>query len=164
MVSARPRFESVATFATVGEAEMARGQLAAAGITVRLDNAQTLGVLPMHSMAIGGVVVVVAAQDAARAREILGFDGDDEARPDEQTEPGSALALQAPDAWMRRAAVAAGLGSVMIPVLPTLYSVYVLVRHGRGLMSPRGRRNRNIAVAFNAAAIVIMALFLGLSC
>ncbi len=156
----QPRFVSVGTFATVGEAEMARGQLAAAGIAVRLDNAQTLGVLPMHSMALGGVGVVVPAQDAAQAREILGYDANDEAGPDEQTEPGSALALQEPDAWMRRAAVAAGLGSVLIPVLPTLYSLHVLLRHGRGIMSARGRRNRGIAIVFNALALTIMALFL----
>lgn len=163
MVSAPDRFTVVATFATVAQAEMARGQLAAAGLTVRLDNAQTLGVLPMHSLALGGVGVVVAAQDAAQAREILGFE-DEEARPDEQTEPGSAIALQAPDAWMRRAAVAAGFGSLLVPVVPTLYSLYLLVRHGRAALSRRGKRDRAIAIVFNAVALVIAALYAGLRC
>jgi hypothetical protein len=157
---ASPGFVTIGSYATVGEAELIRGHLAAAGIAVRLDNAQTLSVLPMHSLALGGVGVVVPSQDAARAREIVGMAESDEGTQDEQTEPGSAIALQGPDAWMRRAAVAAGFGSLLVPVVPTLYSLYLLARHGRGLMSARGRRHRAIAGVFNAIAVVIAALFL----
>ena len=156
------KFTVVGTFGSVAEAEMARGQLAAAGLEVRLDNAQTLGVLPMHSLAIGGVGVAVATRFAAQARAILGFEED--GRPEEETQPDSAIALQEPDAWMRRAAVAAGFGSLLIPVLPTLYSVYVLGKYGRGVMSPLGKRNRAIAIVFNGFAFVIVSLFALLSC
>lgn len=117
----------------------------------------------MHSLALGGVGVVVAAQDAAQAREILGFESE-EARPDEQTEPGSAIALQEPDAWMRRAAVAAGFGSLLIPILPTLYSLYLLGRHGGATLSGRGKRNRAIAIVFNTLALAIAGLFASLRC
>ncbi|MBK9752125.1 MAG: hypothetical protein IPO88_01235 [Nannocystis sp.] len=158
MSSARDGFVEVGNYSSVGEAELARGQLAAAGISVRLDNAQTLGVLPMHSLALGGVAVVVPADAAARAREILGLGDSDEGTQEEQTEPGSAIALQGPDAWMRRAAVAAGFGSLLLPVVPTLYSLYLLARYGRGLMSARGRRHRTIAVVFNAIAVAIVTL------
>ncbi len=158
MASAPNRFTVVATFASVAEAEMARGRLAASGMQVHLDNAQTLGVLPMHSLALGGVGVVVAAQDAAQAREILGFESE-EGEPDEQTEPGSAIALQAPDAWMRRAAVAGAFGSLLVPVVPTLYSMYLLGRYGRGNLSARGRRNRTIAIVCNTLALAIAGLF-----
>ena len=162
MARASDRFTVVGTFGSVAEAEMARGQLVAAGIAVRLDNAQTLGVLPMHSLALGGVGVVVATSDAGQAREILGFES--EARPDEETEPGSAIALQAPDAWMRRAAVAAGFGSLLMPVVPTLYSVYLLGRHGRATLSRRGKRDRAIAVVFNGLALAIAGLFASVRC
>lgn len=158
MASAREGFVLIGSFPSVGEAELVRGQLAAAGISVRLDNAQTLGVLPMHALALGGVGVVVPAEAALRAREILGFH-DEEGLPDEQTEPGSALALVEPDTWMRRAAVAAAFGSLLVPVLPTLYSIYVLLRHRGRMLSPRGRRHRAIAVGFNAVAIALVAVF-----
>lgn len=156
----------IGNFPSVGEAELVRGQLAAAGISVRLDNVQTLGVLPMHALALGGVGVVVPSEQATRAREILGVQ-DEEGRPDEQTEPGSALALVEPDAWMRRAAVAAvaalaaaGFGSLLVPGLPTVYSLYLLVRHRGRTLSPRGRQHRTIAVVFNALTIVLVALLL----
>ncbi len=158
MVSAG--FVTIGSYPTVGEAELIRGHLAAAGISVRLANAQTLGVLPMHSLALGGVGVVVPSQDAARARESVGLAESDECTQDEETEPGSAIALQGPDAWMRRAAVSAGFGSLLVPVVPTLYSLYLLVRHGRGLMSRRGRRHRTIAGVFNAIAVAIAVAFL----
>ena len=154
------KFTVVGTFGSVAEAEMARGQLAAAGLEVRLDNAQTLGVLPMHSLAIGGVGVAVVTRYAAQARAILGFEED--GRPEEETEPDSAVALQAPDAWMRRAAVTAVIGSAFI--LPALYSMYLLAKYGRGFMSPLGKRNRAIAIVFNAFSLVVVTLFALLSC
>lgn len=160
-----PRFAVVARVPTVAEAELACAQLRAVGVAARLDNAQTVSVLPMHSFALGGVGVVVEAVDAARAREALGlagpseeFDGD--AREGEQTEPGSALALKDGDDWMRRAALAAGIGSLLVPVVPTLYSIAVLLGHAGAPLSPRGRRHRAVAIGFNALAVVIMALAL----
>lgn len=160
MACAQPRFVVVGTFSSVAEAEMARGQLAAAGLEVRVDNAQTISVLPMHSLAIG-VEVVVPARDAARARDILGFRAEDQ---DEQTEPGSALVLHENDAWMRRAATAAALGVLLLPVLPTLYAVWLLGRHGRAPMSLRGRRYRTIASVASVLAVIFAAGFVGLIC
>lgn len=156
----QPRFAVVGTFSSVAEAELARAQLTAAGLAVRVDNAQTISVLPMHSLAIG-VEVVVPTRDAARAREILGFRVKDE---DEQTEPGSAIALAEGDAWMRRAAAAAALGVFILPVLPTLYAVYVLGRYGRSAMSLRGRRYRTIAAGSSLLAVLVAAAFAGIAC
>ena len=65
---------------------------------------------------------------------------------------------------MRRAAVAAAFGSLVIPVVPTLYSVYLLGRHGGAMMSARGKRNRAIAIVFNTLALAIAGFFASLRC
>jgi Putative prokaryotic signal transducing protein len=65
----------VATFPLPTEAEMARELLERNGIEAILRDAGFLGVHPWLSNAVGGVKVVVPAEDARRAREILVFAG-----------------------------------------------------------------------------------------
>lgn len=156
---AEPPFTVVATFGAVEEAEMAGAQLREAGITARLDNAQTISVMPMYSGAIGGVRIAVATRDATRAREILGVMQDlvEHDSPSEETEPGSALALREGDAWMRRAAVAGGL-QFILPVVMTLYSIGLLLLHAGKPMSARGRRLRGLAVLFDAIGVALLVL------
>ncbi len=65
----------VATFALPTEAEMARELLERNGIEALLRDEGLVGVHPWLSNAVGGVKVVVPAEDAKRAREILAFAG-----------------------------------------------------------------------------------------
>ncbi len=149
----QPQFSVVAVFSTVQEGEMACSQLRAAGIDARLDGAQTVSVLPLHSLAIGGVRLVVAAADGERAREVLGIM--EKGSPDEETDPEGMTLLREGDAWMRRSAIAAGFGNV-VPVIMTVYSVAILIRHGGRAMTERGRGLRRLAIFFNALAVVIV--------
>jgi hypothetical protein len=61
----------VATFALPTEAEMARELLETNGIDARLRDQGFIGVYPWMSSALGGVKLVVAAEEAELAREIL---------------------------------------------------------------------------------------------
>ena len=65
----------IATFALPTEAEMARELLEQNGIAAILRDAGFLGVQPWLSNAVGGVKLVVPAEDARRARELLAFAG-----------------------------------------------------------------------------------------
>lgn len=61
----------VATYSLPTEAEMARELLETNGIAARLRDQGFIGVYPWMSNAVGGVKLVVAAEDAELAREIL---------------------------------------------------------------------------------------------
>jgi hypothetical protein len=61
----------VATFALPTHAEMARELLERNGIDARLRDQGFIGVHPWLSNAVGGVKLVVSADDAELAREIL---------------------------------------------------------------------------------------------
>lgn len=148
-----PHFTVVAVFGSVADGEMACSQLRAAGIEGRLDDAQTVSVLPLHSLAIGGIRLVVAAADGDRAREVLGVM--EKGAPDEETEPEGTLLLREGDAWMRRAAIAGGFGN-FVPVIATAYSVGILIKYGGRAMTERGRRLRTLAIVFDVAAVLIM--------
>ena len=62
---------TVATFADVAEAELARGRLELEGLTAFVIGGQTAGVMPFLTNAMGGVRLQVKPADVARAREIL---------------------------------------------------------------------------------------------
>ena len=61
----------VATFTLPTEAEMARELLESNGIDARLQDQGFVGVYPWLSNAVGGVKLVVPADDAELAKEIL---------------------------------------------------------------------------------------------
>jgi hypothetical protein len=61
----------VATFALPTQAEMARELLERNGIDARLRDEGFIGVHPWLSNAVGGVKLVVSADDAEIAKEIL---------------------------------------------------------------------------------------------
>jgi hypothetical protein len=63
---------TVASFADVAEAELAKERLELEGIRAFVIGAQTAGVMPFLTGATGGVRVQVDPKDAERAREILG--------------------------------------------------------------------------------------------
>lgn len=64
-------WQLVARFATVGEADIARSALEAAGLDVLLIDEQTVALNWLYSQAVGGVKVLVPAEDAERAADIL---------------------------------------------------------------------------------------------
>jgi Putative prokaryotic signal transducing protein len=61
----------VATFSLPTQAEMARELLETNGIEARLRDQGFIGVYPWMSTVMGGVKLVVAAEEAELAREIL---------------------------------------------------------------------------------------------
>ena len=63
--------KTVATYATVGEAEAALSALDAAGIEAFVADENTISVDWMYSQAIGGVKVLVNEEDLDEAREVL---------------------------------------------------------------------------------------------
>jgi len=66
------KFVVVASYARPMDAHLTRTRLEAEGIRALLWDEQTITVDPLSALALGGVKVTVAANDAARAREILG--------------------------------------------------------------------------------------------
>src|SRR5436305_15066889 len=62
---------TVGAFSTAVEAELARNRLAEEGIAAQLGDAEAVTMLWAFSGALGGVKVLVAAEDAERAEAIL---------------------------------------------------------------------------------------------
>jgi hypothetical protein len=67
-----PDLVTVATFPDAPLAQLARERLELEGIAAFVADAMTAGVMPFLTSATGGVRVQVKADDAERAREILG--------------------------------------------------------------------------------------------
>jgi hypothetical protein len=63
---------TVASFADVAEAELAKERLALEGIRAFVIDAQTAGVMPYLTGSTSGVRLQVEPKDAETAREILG--------------------------------------------------------------------------------------------
>jgi hypothetical protein len=74
MLSSRPPMDelvTVASFADVAEAELAKERLELEGVRAFVMGAQTAGVMPYLTSSTGGVRLQVAPEDLERAREIL---------------------------------------------------------------------------------------------
>jgi hypothetical protein len=65
---------TVAAFADVPEAQLAKERLELEGIPAFVADAQVSGVMPFLTSATGGVRVQVKPEDVERAKEILGED------------------------------------------------------------------------------------------
>ena len=137
---------TVAAFTDPVEAELARGALAGEGIDAELRDGALVGVAWHLSNAVGGVKLVVHADDAKRAEAILfrihaldGVSGEADERP----AAGDDLALRA-----FRAAV---FGLVMAPVLFHLWSIWLLWQCARagGTNSTRARWRARGALAID---------------
>ncbi|HET6440264.1 MAG TPA: DUF2007 domain-containing protein [Anaeromyxobacter sp.] len=72
---------AIASFENLSQAEVARSVLAAEGISVVVRDEPLASLLPPVAMANGGLTLLVAPEDAERAREVL-------ATPDSAEEPG----------------------------------------------------------------------------
>jgi len=71
---------AVASFENLSEAEVAKSLLAAEGIAVVIRDQPLASLLPPVAMANGGLTLLVAPDEADRAREVL-------AQPDSAEEP-----------------------------------------------------------------------------
>lgn len=63
---------SLRTYTTLASAHAAQARLEAEGIPVFLKNAETVGMAPLYSHALGGVQLQVPADRAAEALDLLG--------------------------------------------------------------------------------------------
>jgi hypothetical protein len=144
----------VATFYSVEEAELARTNLDGAGISAVLEGKHATSALPLHSMAVGGVRLVVQAKDVDAARELLAVD-----KSNGKGRVVEASSEDEGDAWMRRASFAAFLGVSACPGVGTAYALVLLLRYGSLSLSPRGRLHKRIAVGCCAISAVVLVLW-----
>jgi hypothetical protein len=77
---------SVASFDTFSEAEVARSLLEAEGIEVVMQDQPLASLLPPVALASGGLTLLVAPEEAERAREVLAAPDDAEADGDPDAE------------------------------------------------------------------------------
>lgn len=168
----------VASFTGLGEAELARGALESQGIDARLQGEQLVAVAWHLSNAVGGIKLIVPAEQRERAGQILAAlesarpqaddaAGDDAAHNDAadadaadaagpgaessatDAEPGPADRL-AEKAWQSSL-----IGLLLFPPLLHLWAAWLLVQSSRdgGPRTPRGRK-----VARRAATLTFLVL------
>ena len=139
------------TFDAPHEAELAAGYLRANGVQVRIDNDVLQGMNPLLSPMLGGVRVHVPAHRLKEALELL---AETEVRDEPAAEPQQETEG---DRIAGRAAASALLGFTLLPVAGQLYSLWLLLGlRGRSL-SPRGRRNRALALVLDLALVGLLA-------
>jgi hypothetical protein len=144
------------TFESPVEAEMLAGLLRSEGIRVRVADAQAIGVQPLWSNALGGVKLYVPAADTGRADEIVRdvesrakSEATNDAGDDGPVVPGRADA----DAAARRAFNASVVGFGFCPGILHLYSLSLVTRLDRSVLSERGRRKRAWALTLDILAL-----------
>lgn len=74
---------AIASFENLSEAEVARSLLAAEGIAVAIRDQPLASLLPAVALANGGLTLLVADDEAERAREVLTRPDSAEQPPDE---------------------------------------------------------------------------------
>ncbi|HKC59812.1 MAG TPA: DUF2007 domain-containing protein [Myxococcales bacterium] len=149
----------VATFALPTEAEMARGLLESNGIQALLRDEGLVGVHPLLSNAVGGVKVVVPAEDAERAREILNDAGEgSESTGPELVDPVEQDPSEA-DVLAARALNAAGIGLLVFPPMLHIWSAWVLLRvfSSSAPLSPSGRKRALLALTIDLLVFIAVA-------
>ncbi len=149
----------VATFALPTEAEMARGLLESNGIQALLRDEGLVGVHPWLSNAVGGVKVVVPAEDAERAREILGDAGEGrESTGPKLVDPVEQDSSEA-DVLAARALNAAGIGLLVFPPMLHIWSAWVLLRvfSSSAPLSPSGRKRALLALTIDLLVFIAVA-------
>ncbi len=82
MLNDRP-LVPVATYENLSEAEVAKSLLAAEGIAVAIRDEPLASLLPPIALANGGLTLLVAEDEVARAREVLANPDSMEAPPEE---------------------------------------------------------------------------------
>lgn len=149
-VRMRDELALVARFTTQQDAELLRLRLEAEGFHVELEGTGSAGILPHMTNALGGVRVLVLKSQIEEAKRILQTPLPDGAVDAEPTQSEG-------DARAKRARNAAVLGIVFIPVVLTLYSLYLCATTDTSALSTQGKRYLNVAWAFNVLAFFVIA-------
>lgn len=167
-----PRDERLVTIASYADpigANIARSVLDSEGIAACLGAETTNTMLSYYGSALGGVKLMVFADQADKAKAILAAhnaadfaDSTDVAQAtDEDDDEEDSLQQRERDGHIRRAWHAAVLGLLLCPPLLNLYSMYLLVRHGLLVDDPHLRANWRAmaAVVVNLLALACVAGF-----
>lgn len=142
------------TYLALHEAELARTQLEGHEITASIEDAGVAGVHPWIAGALGGVRLMVSAEDAPRAGEVLDALATAVSSAEQGRSEDERLTDEA-DAAARRAMASAGFGFFLVPVLAHVYSVYLVARIDRRRLSAVGRRRVTIALAIDAVVFAV---------
>ena len=127
----------VASFVGLGEAEVARGMLESEGIPVWMANQHLISMVWHYSQATGGVQLMVPAEEAARARELLGVQQPVLEPVDEDTRgPG--------DVMIERAWKSTVIGFIGLPPALHVWALWLL-RAAYAAGGPRTERGRKLA-------------------
>jgi hypothetical protein len=143
--SQTPLSTLVASFTSTLDAELARTLLGSHDIPARLEGDVLVGAaLPLQT-AFGGVRVLVTAEDAVRARDLI-----------DQHEKELAADRRRSDTADHRVARAYRLsliGLMLLPLVAHVISLINIVRVPWSALSPKGRRHYLIGIAFDLVVI-----------
>jgi len=145
----------VASFVGIGEAEVARGMLESAGIQVHLGNRHLVSMFWHYSQATGGVRLMVTAEDADRARQLLDLRQPALEPVDEDTRaPG--------DVMIERAWKSTIIGFIGMPPALHLWALWLLQRAyaAGGPRTDRGRKLAARTVVVSGGMVVLAAAVL----
>jgi Putative prokaryotic signal transducing protein len=127
----------VASFVGIGEAEVARGMLESEGIGALLGNQHLVSMFWHYSQATGGIRLMVASEDADRARQLLGVHESVLEPVDEDTRsPG--------DVMIERAWKSTIIGFIGMPPALHLWALWLL-KGAYAAGGPRTDRGRKLA-------------------
>jgi hypothetical protein len=164
-----PDLVCVARFFDSATAHIARSVLDSEGLFACLDTEATNTMLPHFGTALGGVKLLVMEDQADKAKAILAahsaadfeqpVDSDEEDLAADEDEEDSSGQSQR-DGHIRRAWTAAILGIVLCPPLMSIYSFYLLVRHGLLVNDQHARPDWrvNAALVVNLLVIALTAI------
>ncbi len=151
------RLVTIASFADPIGANIARSVLDSEGIAACLGAETTNTMLSYYGSALGGVKLMVFAEQADKAKAILAAhsaadfadsDAPDQGLVEDDDEEDSPQQRQR-DGHIRRAWHAAVLGLLLCPPLLNIYSMYLLARNGLLVDDPQFRGNwRTTAAIF----------------
>jgi len=152
----------VASFVSIGEAEIARSLIESEGIEVYLGNQHMVSMLWHYSHATGGVRLMVAAEHAERAREVLRTSvrpalelvhGAVDPVPDDAPGPGDALIEKA---WKSTV-----IGFIGLPPALHLWALWLLrsAYAAGGPRTPRGRKLAGRTLVVSGSMVAIFGAF-----
>jgi hypothetical protein len=131
----------VASFTTPLDAELARTLLDQNEIASRLEGDMLAGAaLPLQT-AFGGVRLLVAAEEAERAAQLI--------REHEKALAAERRRTETADERVARAYRLALIGWMLLPVLTQLISFVKLLREPWSLLSTKGRRHYVVGITFD---------------
>jgi hypothetical protein len=137
------------------EAELAACYLREHGVRARIENDVLANMNPLWGMALGGVRLIVRERDVEEAVQLLDVLAKPLPASEVVTDPA-----RASDNAARRAMAAAVIGTFILPVVSHLYSLSIALPLSAARLSPKGRRNRTVAIVVDALALALCALLL----